>query len=129
MKLFHFRDALLSFFVAASLFLSANAQSIELSSPDGSIEVQLNIDKNLTYTAYLNSSLLIEKATIGYEINSMDLDFELISSSSDRFSEVLKPAVAVKSSKINNTYNVFTSIIIILMFELFPNQSKSEIKI
>ncbi|HCD51115.1 MAG TPA: alpha-glucosidase [Balneolaceae bacterium] len=105
MKLFHFRDALLSFFVAASLFLSANAQSIELSSPDGSIEVQLNIDKNLTYTAYLNSSLLIEKATIGYEINSMDLDFELISSSSDRFSEVLKPAVAVKSSKINNTYN------------------------
>ena len=86
----------------------AYAQNFELNSPDGRIQVQLNNDDTISWTASLNGNVIIEKAEIGMDF-SVSPDFgsnsKVKKHSIKEVSSIIYPVVPHKDAEIKDEFS------------------------
>lgn len=99
------RRILLVFSLISFLSITIAAQSFTLVSPDSKISTEISLGDRITYSVHLNGMTLVERASIGYEINSKELDFTLIESTRDSKDDMIIPAISGKQSRIRDSYN------------------------
>lgn len=100
----------LKFVLHLTLFLTAiniSAQKYEISSPDNSINVKIENSRDLQYSIFVNDQLILQKSTIGIEINGKTYlkNGVIRSMNVEKADEILIPTIPLKSSKVRNNYN------------------------
>lgn len=99
---------LLPLFLGMVMFhLSAFAQnSYTLLSPDGTIQMDIEVGNEISYSLAVAGETLISKASIGYEINSSPLNFATIKEKNTRRIEnEIHPPIKGNGAVISDTYN------------------------
>ena len=106
------RIAVLAFLLLSGTLVQAQTspsavagETYTLESPDGVIIAEISVGERITYSVTLNGNVLLERASVGYEINSRELDYELVETQRDSKNETITPVTAVKSNSIPNVYN------------------------
>lgn len=99
-------------FIAALLFAHiAGAQTFHLASPDGRIQLAIQVGDDISWQASLDGKAIIEKAVIGMDF-STGTDFgvkgHVKSNQIQHFSSMIRPAVAYKDAEIKDEYEQLT---------------------
>tara|TARA_B110000046_G_C12712914_1_gene281351 strand:+ start:100 stop:474 length:375 start_codon:yes stop_codon:yes gene_type:complete len=83
------------------------SQSFELNSPDGRIQIQVNNDDKISWSASLDGNAIIEQAVMGMDF-SASTDFgsnpQIKKNSVKEVSSVIHPIVPHKDAKIKDEY-------------------------
>lgn len=109
-RLFHFRSSLPFALGFALLALSTSvlaAETYKLQSPDERLEIRVDVDQKLVWSVNLEGKKVIEPGALGLEIRdkgNISERTEVISAEREQVSERHTPAVAHKSSSINEDY-------------------------
>jgi alpha-glucosidase len=99
------KSLLLYIFLAGSY---ANAQTVELKSPDNKITVTVSNNEKLTYSVSFNGRIIINPSQLGFEFkdeDSMTGNFSVIDQSVKSFDETWVPVIKSKHAEIANNYN------------------------
>ena len=87
--------------------ISVYAKEYNVSSPDGKISVTVDVDSQIKWSAAVGNQSIFKDNTLKLDIGSAMLgtDPKVVSAKKTSVSEVVQTVVAVKSKKIDNTYN------------------------
>jgi alpha-glucosidase len=99
------KTILLLFILAGAI---ANAQTIELKSPDNKIIVTVNNSEKLTYSVSYNGRIIINPSQLGFEFKdepALTGNFLVTDQSVSSFNETWIPVVKSKHAEIINNYN------------------------
>jgi len=100
------KKPILLFFILAGVI--ANAQTIELKSPDNKIIITIDNNEKLTYSVSYNGRIIITPSQLGFELKdepAMTGNFSIIDKSETNFNETWIPVVKSKHAEIINNYN------------------------
>ena len=88
----------------------ASAQTYELSSPDGHLNVQIIAGKNLSFSLYSHNVPLLKNNKIALRLSSEILgeNPRIRKHRQDHIKETIKPVVPLKFSEVSNEYNLLT---------------------
>ncbi len=103
-----FRQLLLGLAGLAQLLLSQHlfAETAQLSSPDGRIQVEVSVNKGISYQVQVDGKPLLLPSAIGLEVAGKKLMSELAikAQQTSEVDQLLKPEVQVKSAEIRDHY-------------------------
>jgi alpha-glucosidase len=101
----------LSFILILLLFtVSVNSKVFKLQSPDGAVELTVNVDNEISWSATLNGKTAIEKAVISMQLSDRVLgtNSKLRKNPVKEINETITPAVPHKDAVISNHCNELT---------------------
>ncbi|WP_348822866.1 glycoside hydrolase family 97 protein [Flavobacterium aestuarii] len=89
------------------LSLSISAQKEALSSPDGSLKIQINLKDSITYSVFLGSEAIFENNSLSLKLKDQVLGRQpkLIGRKTETVNKQDKPVVPIKFSTVSNHYN------------------------
>ena len=84
-----------------------NAQQYQLVSPDGSNQISIYLDENISYSVSRNGQLILDRSPVGISIDGRQLGINprVRRTKTNTVNEVIKPVVKEKFAEITNNYN------------------------
>lgn len=107
----------LNYFLIVLILFNATifSQQFNVSSPDGSIQLKISIEDEITFSVFVNSQIIIDESEISLElkdIGDLDDELKLMGTKENYIDEEIVPIIKEKFEKITNRCNE-----IILTFE------------
>ena len=97
------------FFITLSSLIKAEEKIYTLTSPDGSIKIDISVNDFITYSVSFGEKELISPSKIFMKINDdllLGMNPEIINDETKEVKEILKPVVKVKSTLVEDHYKM-----------------------
>lgn len=107
-KRFINKISVLAIWLMMPVFTVFAADNLSLSSPDGTITVDVSVDKLLSYSVSIDDKVVLNHSHLNLDIagiKGLQKNLHVVSSKYSAVNETLRPEIRVKSATINNSYN------------------------